>query len=74
MPATRDLLAFMVTSRWSSRVSLVATLRTDESTIPLRPLLTELERARQLERIELAPLGEDGIRDIAAGVPEPKRA
>jgi predicted ATPase len=66
--ATRDLLAFIVLSRWSSRTSLVATLRTDESTTPMRPLLTELERARQVERIDLAPLGEDDVRDIAAGI------
>src|SRR5687767_11461197 len=54
--------------RWSRRVSLVATMRTDESNTALRSLLAELDRARQLERIDLSPLDEDGVRDIAAGI------
>lgn len=66
--ATRDLLAFLVPSRWSRRVALVATLRTDESTTPLRPLLAELERARQVERVDLEPLGEAGVHDVVAGI------
>ncbi len=74
--ATRDLLAFMVVSRWSSRVSLVATMRTDEPNRALRSLLAELDRARQLERIDLSPLDEDGVRDIVAGIlgERPERA
>lgn len=66
--ATRDLLAFLVPSRWSSRVSLITTVRNDESTSVLRPLLTELERGRQVERIDLEPLRIDGVREIVAGI------
>ncbi len=66
--ATRDLLSFLVPSRWSSRVSMVATLRTDESVVPLRTLLTELERARQVERFDLEPLPEEGVRAVVTGI------
>jgi len=66
--ATRDLLSFLVPSRWSSRVSMVATLRTDESTLPLRPMLAELERARQVARFDLEPLPEDGVREVVTGI------
>lgn len=66
--ATRHLLAFLVGSRWSNGISLLATVRTDEPAADLRPLLSELERGRRLERIELAPLASEGVHDVVAGI------
>ena len=66
--ATRDLLAFLVACRRSNRISLVATVRTDEPAADLRPLLSELERGRRLERIDLAPLASEGVHDVVAGI------
>ncbi|HKQ00864.1 MAG TPA: AAA family ATPase, partial [Actinomycetes bacterium] len=57
--STRDLLAFLVRTLRGGRVALVASYRTDElhRRHPLRPLLAELVRLPDLERIELAPFG-----------------
>jgi DNA-binding NarL/FixJ family response regulator/tetratricopeptide (TPR) repeat protein len=55
--STRDLLAFLVRTLRSGRVALVASYRSDElhRRHPLRPLLAELLRVPDLERIELSP-------------------
>ena len=66
--ATRDLVGFLVPSRWSGRVALVATMRSDEEATALRALLIELERGRQLERIELEPLRDEEIREVVSGI------
>ena len=66
--ATRDLLAFLVPSRWSDGVSLVATVRTDEPVAELRPLLSELDRAGRIERIDLAPLATESVHRVVAGI------
>jgi DNA-binding CsgD family transcriptional regulator len=57
--STRDLLAFLVRTLRGGRVALVASYRSDElhRRHPLRPLLAELVRLPELERIELAPFG-----------------
>ncbi|HEY6592202.1 MAG TPA: AAA family ATPase, partial [Actinomycetota bacterium] len=57
--ATRDLLAFLVRTLRGGRVALVASYRSDElhRRHPLRPLLAELVRLPDLERIDLAPFG-----------------
>jgi DNA-binding CsgD family transcriptional regulator len=57
--STRDLLAFLVRTLRGGRVALVASYRSDElhRRHPLRPLLAELVRVPDLERIELAPFG-----------------
>jgi len=58
--STRDLLAFLIrTLRGGGRVALVASYRSDElhRRHPLRPLLAELVRVPDLERVELAPFG-----------------
>jgi hypothetical protein len=57
--STRDLLAFLVRTLRGGRVALVASYRSDElhRRHPLRPLLAELVRIPDLERIELAPFG-----------------
>ncbi|HET8776149.1 MAG TPA: AAA family ATPase [Candidatus Limnocylindria bacterium] len=66
--ATRDLLAFLLPSRWSNGVNLLATVRTDEPAAELRPLLSELDRAGRIERIDLAPLATEGVHDVVAGI------
>jgi DNA-binding CsgD family transcriptional regulator len=55
--ATRDLLGFLIRSLRSGRIALVASYRADElhRRHPLRPLLAEMVRMPDLERIELAP-------------------
>jgi ATP/maltotriose-dependent transcriptional regulator MalT len=55
--STRDLLAFLVRTLRNGRVALVASYRTDElhRRHPLRPLLAELVRVPDLERIDLRP-------------------
>jgi DNA-binding NarL/FixJ family response regulator len=55
--STRDLLSFLVRTLRSGRVAVVASYRSDElhRRHPLRPLLAELVRVPDLERIELSP-------------------
>jgi DNA-binding CsgD family transcriptional regulator/tetratricopeptide (TPR) repeat protein len=57
--STRDLIAFLVRTLRGGRVTLVASYRSDElhRRHPLRPLLAELVRIPDLERVELAPFG-----------------
>lgn len=55
--STRDLLAFLVRTLRSGRITLIASYRSDElhRRHPLRPLLGELVRISDIERIELPP-------------------
>ena len=55
--STRGLLAFLVRTLRTGRVCLVASYRSDElhRRHPLRPLLAELVRVPDLERVELPP-------------------
>jgi DNA-binding CsgD family transcriptional regulator len=55
--STRDLLSFLVHTLRTGRVALVASYRSDElhRRHPLRPLLAELVRVPDLERLELHP-------------------
>ena len=74
--STRDLLAFLVRTLRGGRVALVASYRTDElhRRHPLRPLLAELVRLPDLERIELAPFGRAELAEhlqAVAGQPVP---
>jgi DNA-binding NarL/FixJ family response regulator/tetratricopeptide (TPR) repeat protein len=57
--STRDLLAFLIRTLRGGRVALVASYRSDElhRRHPLRPLLAELVRVPDLERVDLAPFG-----------------
>jgi DNA-binding CsgD family transcriptional regulator len=63
--STRDLISFLVRNAHQHRLLLLATFRTDElhRRHPLRPFLAELDRARNLERIELHRLDRQ---DLAA--------
>ncbi len=55
--STRDFLRFLVRATRRERLVLVATYRSDElhRRHPLRPFLIEIERLKQIERIELEP-------------------
>ena len=55
--STRDLLTFLVRTLRTGRVAVVASYRSDElhRRHPLRPLLAELVRVPDLERIDLRP-------------------
>jgi DNA-binding CsgD family transcriptional regulator/tetratricopeptide (TPR) repeat protein len=55
--STRDLLRFLVRTLRSGRVTLIASYRSDElhRRHPLRPLLGELVRMADIERIDLPP-------------------
>jgi DNA-binding NarL/FixJ family response regulator len=61
--STRDLLAFLVRTLRSGRIALVASYRSDElhRRHPLRPLLAELVRVPDLERLDLAPFTRDEL-------------
>ncbi|MEH0845798.1 AAA family ATPase [Micromonospora sp. CPCC 205711] len=64
--STRDLIGFLVRATRTARMLLVCTYRTDElhRGHPLRPFLAELDRARGVERVDLARLGRDGTAAI----------
>jgi DNA-binding CsgD family transcriptional regulator len=61
--STRDLLAFLVRTLRGGRIALVASYRSDElhRRHPLRPLLAELVRVPDLERLELLPFNRDEL-------------
>jgi DNA-binding CsgD family transcriptional regulator len=74
--STRDLLAFLVRTLRGGRVALVASYRSDElhRRHPLRPLLAELVRVPDLERIDLSPFGRGELAEhlqAVAGQPVP---
>jgi DNA-binding CsgD family transcriptional regulator len=74
--STRDLLAFLIRTLRGGRVALVASYRSDELNRrhPLRPLLAELVRVPDLERIDLAPFGRAELAEhlqAVAGQPVP---
>ncbi|WP_169792000.1 ATP-binding protein [Jiangella muralis] len=61
--ATRDLLRFLIRGVRDAQLLIVATYRSDElhRGHPLRPLLAELDRLRQVHRIELPRLDADEV-------------
>ena len=67
---TRDLLVELVRTRGLGRVLLIGTYRSDElhRRHPLLPLLADLERATRPERIELSPLAEPEVVELAASI------
>src|SRR5918998_1816469 len=77
--SSRDLLFFLLSRLTGQRLVVVATYRSDDlhRRHPLRPLLSELVRLPQVERIDLRPLDTreslELVRLLADGsLPEPK--
>jgi DNA-binding CsgD family transcriptional regulator/tetratricopeptide (TPR) repeat protein len=64
--SSRDLLVFLLSRLTGQRLVVLATYRTDDlhRRHPLRPVLSELVRLPAVERLELAPLGDDDALDL----------
>ncbi len=67
--STRDLLAFLARTIRVGRVGIVASYRADDvhRRHPLRPLLAELARRPDIERIELAPFSRAELAELLSG-------
>ncbi|MGQ0840164.1 helix-turn-helix transcriptional regulator, partial [Actinokineospora sp.] len=70
--STRSLLSFLLSRLRSQRLLVLGTYRADDlhRRHPLRPLLAELVRLPQVERIELAPFGPADARAFVAALAE----
>ncbi|WP_026423624.1 helix-turn-helix transcriptional regulator [Actinokineospora inagensis] len=70
--STRSLLSFLLSRLRSQRLLVLGTYRGDDlhRRHPLRPLLAELVRLPQVERIELAPFGSADTRAFVAALAE----
>ncbi len=66
--STRDLLSFLFTRPFSGPVAVVASYRSDDlhRRHPLRRQVAEWSRLRGVERMSLAPLGEESVRALVA--------
>ncbi len=64
--SSRDLLVFLLSRLAMGRLVVLATYRTDDlhRRHPLRPVLSELVRLPAVERVDLAPLGEEDALDL----------
>jgi DNA-binding CsgD family transcriptional regulator/tetratricopeptide (TPR) repeat protein len=64
--SSRDLLVFLLSRLTAQRLLVLATYRTDDlhRRHPLRPVLSELVRLPAVERVDLAPLGDDDALDL----------
>ena len=68
--STRDLLAFLARTLRTGRITIVASYRSDDvhRRHPLRPLLADLARRPDIERIELAPFSRAEMAELLAGL------
>lgn len=68
--STRDLIAFLIRSARTPSTLLVCTYRSDElhRGHPLRPLLAEMDRVREVERVQLERLDRDGTAQLLASL------
>lgn len=68
--STRDLLAFLARTLRAGRVTIIASYRSDDvhRRHPLRPLLADLARRPDIERIDLAPFSMPELAELLAGV------
>ncbi|WP_431775038.1 helix-turn-helix transcriptional regulator [Streptomyces cucumeris] len=68
--STRELLAYLFRSLLSARLLVVATYRSDDihRRHPLRPFLAEVDRMREVQRIELSRFNRGEVRDQIAGI------
>ncbi len=64
--SSRDLLVFLLSRLTAQRLVVLATYRADDlhRRHPLRPVLSELVRLPAVERLDLAPLGDDDALDL----------
>src|SRR6266496_1684545 len=75
--STRDLVAFLIRTLRTGRIALVASYRSDDlhRRHPLRPLLAELLRVPDLERVDLRPFTRaelvEHLESLAGGVVPP---
>ncbi|GLW90815.1 helix-turn-helix transcriptional regulator [Actinokineospora globicatena] len=72
--STRSLVSFLLSRLRSQRLLILGTYRGDDlhRRHPLRPLLAELVRLPQVERIDLAPFGTADSRTFVAALAEDK--
>jgi DNA-binding CsgD family transcriptional regulator/tetratricopeptide (TPR) repeat protein len=68
--SSRDLLRYLLARFVDVPLAVVASYRADDlhRRHPLRPLLAELVRLPGVERLELAPLGDDEVRTLLRGL------
>lgn len=68
--SSRDLLTLLLTRGFPTAVGLVVTYRSDDlhRRHPLHETLAVWARIAQAERIDLAPLSDDAVRDLVAGI------
>ncbi|MBF8290394.1 MAG: transcriptional regulator, LuxR family [Chloroflexi bacterium] len=68
--STRDLIRFLLRNLRDERLLIVATYRSDDlhRRHPLLPLLSELERADRVERLELRPFDRDELAEQLLGI------
>ncbi len=68
--STRDFLAFLARTMRVGRVAVVASYRSDDvhRRHPLRPMLAELARRPDIERIELEPFSLPELAELLAGI------
>jgi DNA-binding CsgD family transcriptional regulator/tetratricopeptide (TPR) repeat protein len=68
--SSRDLLRYLLARLTDEPVAVVASYRADDlhRRHPLRPLLAELVRLPNVERLELAPLGDAEVRALVRGL------
>ncbi|MFL6138851.1 MAG: AAA family ATPase [Frankiaceae bacterium] len=66
--SSRDLFTFLCRTLRHERIAVVATYRADDlhRRHPLRPLLAELARLPEIERIDLAPFDDDELHSYLA--------
>ncbi|NYG08404.1 DNA-binding CsgD family transcriptional regulator/tetratricopeptide (TPR) repeat protein [Phycicoccus badiiscoriae] len=68
--SSRDLLTLLFTRGFSRRVSIVASYRSDDlhRRHPLRNTLAHWSRLAEVERLDLAPLPDDAVRQLVRGL------
>lgn len=68
--SSRDLLTLLFTRGFARRVSIVASYRSDDlhRRHPLRTTLAHWSRLAEVERLDLAPLADDAVRELVRGL------
>ncbi len=68
--STRDVTSFLARNARTERLAVIGTYRTDElhRRHPLRPWLSEMERAPRIQRLELARFGREELESQVAAI------